>query len=45
VLVSDRAAERSVGNVHVVDRRRSAKRLLRELELAYLELAVPVEDD
>jgi ActR/RegA family two-component response regulator len=43
VLVSDRAAERSVGNVHVVDRRRSAKRLLRELELAYLELAVPAE--
>jgi DNA-binding NtrC family response regulator len=44
VLVSDRAAERSVGNVHVVDRRRSAQRLLRELELAYLELAAPPED-
>jgi DNA-binding NtrC family response regulator len=43
VLVSDRAAERSVGNVHVLNRRRSAKRLLRELELAYLELALPAE--
>ena len=41
VLVSDRASERSVGNFHVVDRRRSAQRLLRELELAYLELAAP----
>jgi hypothetical protein len=38
VLVANRALERSVGNFHVVDRRRSAERLLRELELAYLEL-------
>ena len=43
VLVSDRASERSVGNLHVVDRRRSAQRLLRELELAYLALAAPPE--
>ena len=41
VLVSDRASERSVGNFHVVDRRRSVHCLLRELELAYLELAGP----
>jgi hypothetical protein len=45
VLVTDRASERSVGNFHVVDRRRSAKRLLRELELAYLELSAPRESE
>jgi len=43
MIVANRAPERSVGNVHVVHRRRSAERLLGELEHAFLGLAPPVE--
>ena len=41
VIVAGHALERSVGNVHVVDKSRSAEHLLRELERAYLGLAAP----
>ena len=43
VLVANRAPERSVGSVHVVDKWRSAERLLQELERAFLGLVAPVE--
>jgi hypothetical protein len=43
VIVAARAPERSVGNVQVVDKRRSAERLLGDLEHALLGLAAPVE--
>jgi hypothetical protein len=43
VIVAKRASERSVGNVQVVDKRRSAERLLGDLEHALLGLAAPVE--
>jgi len=43
VIVANRASARSVGGVHVVDKRRSPKRLLGELEHAFLGLAAPVE--
>jgi hypothetical protein len=43
VIVAKRAPERSVGNLQVVDKRRSAERLLGDLEHALLGLAAPVE--
>jgi DNA-binding NtrC family response regulator len=43
VIVANHAVERSVGNVHVVDKGRSAERLLGDLEHAFLGLAAPVE--
>ncbi len=43
VLVANRAPERSVGGIHVVDKWRSAERLLQELEHAFLGLALPAE--
>jgi len=43
MIVANRAPERSVGNVQVVDRKRSGERLLGELEHAFLGLAAPVE--
>src|SRR5436190_13965816 len=43
VIVANRAPERSVGSVHVVDKWRSPERLLLELERAFLGLAAPVE--
>jgi hypothetical protein len=43
VIVAKRAPERSVGNLQVVDKRRSADRLLGDLEHALLGLAAPVE--
>jgi hypothetical protein len=43
VIVANRAPERSVGGIHVVDKWRSAERLLRELEHAFLGLASPAE--
>jgi DNA-binding NtrC family response regulator len=43
VIVAKRAPERSVGNVQVVDKRRSAELLLGDLEHALLGLAAPVE--
>ena len=43
VVVANDALERSVGNVHVVDKRRSPERLLRELERAFLGLAAAAE--
>jgi CheY-like chemotaxis protein len=45
VLMANRAPERSAGNFRVVDRRRSVQRLLRELELAYIELVAPREPE
>ena len=43
VIVVNRAPERSVGNVHVVDKGRSADRLLGVLEAAFLGLTAPLE--
>jgi DNA-binding response OmpR family regulator len=43
VIVAKRGPERSVGNLQVVDKRRSAERLLGDLEHALLGLAAPVE--
>jgi hypothetical protein len=43
VIVARRAPERIVGNVQVVDKRRSAERLLGDLEHALLGLVAPVE--
>jgi DNA-binding response OmpR family regulator len=43
VIVAKRAPERSVGNLQVIDKRRSADRLLGDLEHALLGLAAPVE--
>jgi hypothetical protein len=43
VIVANRGPERIVGNVQVVDKRRSAERLLGDLEHALLGLAAPVE--
>jgi len=42
VILANRAPERSVGNVHVVDKSRSAERLFRELEHAFLGLGALV---
>lgn len=41
VIVANRAAERAVGGIPVVDKWRSAERLLDELERAYLGLGSP----
>jgi DNA-binding NtrC family response regulator len=43
VVVANRAPERSVGDVQVIDKWRSAERLLGELEHAFLGLAPPLE--
>ena len=43
VIVANRASERSVGGIRVVDKWRSAERLLSELEHAFLGLAFPAE--
>jgi DNA-binding NtrC family response regulator len=43
VIVANHASERSVGNVHLVDKSCSAERLLRELEHAVLGLLAPAE--
>jgi hypothetical protein len=43
VIVARRAPERSVGNLQVVDKRRSAEHLLGDLEHALLGLAAPAE--
>ncbi len=43
VIVAKQAPERIVGTVQVVDKRRSAERLLGDLEHALLGLAAPVE--
>ena len=43
VVVANRAPERSVGSVHVVDKWCSADRLLQELERAFLGVVAPVE--
>jgi DNA-binding NtrC family response regulator len=43
VVVANRSPERSVGNVHVVDKGRSADRLLGVLESAFLGLTPPIE--
>jgi DNA-binding response OmpR family regulator len=43
VIVANRAAERGVGGIRVVDKWRSAERLLSELERALLGLASPAE--
>jgi ActR/RegA family two-component response regulator len=44
VIVAERAPERIAGNVQVVDKRRSAERLLGDLEHALLGLGAPVEE-
>ncbi len=41
VIVANRASERGVGGIRVVDKWRSAERLLGELEHAFLGLASP----
>ena len=43
VIVANRAPERNVGGVHVVDKQRSAEGMLGELERAFLGLTAPVE--
>jgi hypothetical protein len=43
VIVAKRAPERIIGNVQVVDKRRSAERLLGDLEHALLGLVASVE--
>jgi DNA-binding response OmpR family regulator len=43
VIVANRAAERGVGGIRVVDKWRSAERVLSELEHAYLGLASPAK--
>ncbi len=43
VVVANRAPERSVGDVLVIDKWRSAERLLGELEHAFLGIAQPLE--
>jgi hypothetical protein len=43
VIVANRAPERSVGNIHVVDKWRSAERLLVELEDAFHGLSSPAQ--
>jgi DNA-binding NtrC family response regulator len=42
VIVARRSSERWVGNVQVIDKRRSAERLLGDLEHALVGLATPV---
>ena len=42
VIVANRASERGGGGIRVVDKWRSAERLLHELELAFLGLGSPV---
>jgi ActR/RegA family two-component response regulator len=43
VIVAERASERIVGNLQVIDKRRSAECLLGDLEHALLGLAAPLE--
>jgi len=44
VIVANRAPERSVGNIQVVDKAASTERLLRELEHAFLGHASPLAE-